>query len=744
MKHKSLFYTLIFASAAFLILFTASPARAYFRGGEITWSCTPQGNFSFTMKLYRDCAGPGTFGDTLWIKSNFPGFDSIGMVRAAIHDITPECDCPAGAALSCATATQTGSGALEEHIYTSDAYFPNGVPLTGVPPVTGYYFAFEGCCRAPTANLASGNSNFAIRSVMYPYWGSSINPCFDQTPIFNERSPIITCSGSSNWYIHKMFDPELDSIACEWARPLHDINTPVTAYNAGYSFNSPLPHMFHDSTNIPATLNPKNGDLAFRSTTTGSFTIVAKITAYRCGLKVAEIFREMPVIVVPCPPNNSPELFVNGILSPWSTTDTVTAGTLVNYLITVTDTDTCQGSVPVGLQTVKLSTFGIQYGAPMMPPIPNAGTWLCLNPPCATLSPVIHYDSTLSGSSPVHTSLIWQTGLQHIATQAGCGTTTNAYDFYFTVTDNFCPVPAKRNYIHRIIVWQEVLSSTPIVCADVQPNGDVLVSWHEAIDTTNTFIGYHLKASGQQGGPFVGVDSLYFVGQNSTTHHGAGADLHPVYYLLQISSQGSPGWHPVASFDTISTLFVEVTGYDTATGITHLGWNPLRTNPLSGTPPEYTIHREYPAGTWSVAGTTTALTSSDTLPPGNKLVRYRVSTSDTVFTSGGPVVCQSNSNIAELLITVGINQHDPEGFILGQNIPNPAGRSTTIPFHLPGPGRITMVVHDIRGSVMTQQVMEGQAGENTFTLDLSGYAAGIYSYTIHYQDSHQRRTMIVE
>jgi hypothetical protein len=96
----------------FLQLIPVATVRAGYLGGEITWECTPQGNFRFIMKLIRDCAAPGTFDDTLWITSNFPGYDSIGMVRMAINDITPLCDRPASAALSCATATQTGSGAL--------------------------------------------------------------------------------------------------------------------------------------------------------------------------------------------------------------------------------------------------------------------------------------------------------------------------------------------------------------------------------------------------------------------------------------------------------------------------------------------------------------------------------------------------------------------------------------------------------------------------------------------------------
>jgi len=743
MKRKSFLSIITLVFALFLLIINPLPAQTHFRGGEITWERTPQANFRLIMKLYRDCAGSGTFGDTLWMKSNVPGFDSIGMVRTAIHDITPECDCPAGAALDCATATQTGSGALEEHIYTSTAFYPNGVPFTGVPPVTGYYLAFEGCCRAPTDNLAPGNSNFAIRSVMYPFQNNPINNCFDNSPAFYERSPIVTCAGSSNWYIHKHLDSELDSISWTFAPPLHDINTPVTAYHTGYNFNSPLPGLVHDSANIPVTINPQNGELSFTSHTTGSFSVVVKATAYKCGHKVAEIFREMPVIIILCSPNNPPVISVDGQPATFYI-DTVYAGALLTYTIAATDTDTCQGSTPSSLQTVKLSTFGKQYAAPMMPPWPGYTFSPCINPLCASLSPVIHYDSMLTGSPSVQTTFTWQTGCQHIASPDGCGTKTNKYDFFFTAIDNFCPVPAKRTILFRVVVISKPpLLSTPIVCADVQSNGDVLVSWHQPEDSLQVFDSYHLYSANHPSGFFTVVDSIFALTQTSYLHQGAGAHLQPIHYLQSVRS-----YHGFAIYgepiDTISTLFVEVASYDTIAGIAHLAWNPLRANPLPGTVPEYTIHREYPAGTWNIAGTTTGLSWSDTLGTGNKLVKYRISTSDTVVTSTGPVVCQSNSNVAELLVSIGITARPAPGFILGQNIPNPAGSSTTIPFYLPEPGEATLVVYDINGRMVAQQHRSGQAGENTIMLDLSGYAAGIYSYSLHFRGAVLRKTMVVE
>ncbi len=723
-------------------LFTAAPVYAGYRGGEIAWECTPGGNFRFMMKLYRDCAGPGIFADTLWIRSNAPGFDSIGMVRTAIHDITPVCNCPAGAALSCATATQTGSGALEEHIYTSDAFFPNGGPLTGVPPVNGYYFAFEGCCRAPATNLASGNTNFALRSVMYPYANVSISTCFDNTPVFGERPPIVTCAGKDYWYIPYGADRERDSIKWAWTQPLLTMNTAVNAYSPGYSFLSPLPSQVHNPSNSQAILDPIFGDIVFCSYTSGVFVVATKATVYKAGIKVAEVLREMPVIVISCPTNSAPGFLVNGQPVSGLVTDSVYAGTILNFSLVASDTDSCAGSGSPAPQTVQLSVYGTQFGIPV-------SKWGCLNPPCAMLSPVIHYDSTIAGSPAVQTTLSWQTTHQHLPDFTyhcpNCPWVTN-YEFFFTVSDNYCPAPAKTSLKYRVVVIPKPqVPSPPVVCADVQLSGNVNLLWHEPQDTASIFAGYYLFSSTQKNGPYTLIDSLFSKGQTSVTHAGTAGQVQPLYYLLQVRSDSTAGKPiPGLPYDTLQTLFVTVAAFDTITGIVDITWNSLRDNPLPGSIPQYFIQREYPAGSWNPVGTTTGLFWSDTLSPGNKVVRYKVFTTDTVFTATGPIVCQSTSNIAELLVNIGLDTYNHSGFALGQNIPNPADKSTTIPFHLPAAGEVLLIVHDMHGKAVLRQNYKATLGENRIDLDLTGYPAGIYSYSIYYQGDIRKKLMMVE
>jgi hypothetical protein len=742
MKYRLFPQILTFLVLVYLFLAVSGEALGYYRGGEITWSCTPNGYHQFTMKLYRDCAGPGTFGDTLWIKSNAPGFDSIGMVRTVITDITPVCDCPAGAALSCATATQTGSGALEEHIYTSQAFFPMGVHLTGAPPPAGYYFVFEGCCRAPSANLAPGNSNFALRSVMYNYCNNNVSTCFDNTPVFKERPVVVACTGKDYWYIPFGADLERDSIKWAWTQPLLTMNTAVNAYSPGYSFLSPLPSQVHNPSNSQAILDPIFGDIVFCSYTSGVFVVATKATVYKAGIKVAEVLREMPVILISCPTNSAPGFLVNGQPVSGTVTDSVYAGTILNFSLVASDPDSCAGSGSSAPQTVQLSVYGTQFGIPM-------SKWGCLNPPCAMLSPLIHYDSTIAGSPSVQTTLSWQTGHQHLPDFTyhcpNCPWVTN-YEFFFSVSDNCCPAPAKTSLKYRVVVIPKPqVPSPPVLCADLHPGGDLTLSWPEPLDTGALFAGYYLFSSTQKNGPYTLVNSLFAKGQTSITHSGTAGQLQPLYYLLQVRSDSTAGKPiPRVPYYTIQTLFLKVAAYDTLTGMVQLTWNPLRDNPLPGSVPQYFIQREYPASSWNIVGTTTGLSWSDTLPSGNKLVRYRVFYSDTIITSAGSTVCQSNSNIAELLVNVGIADDNQDDFSLGQNIPNPAGSTTTIPFSIAEPGEVTLMVHDINGKVVTQQIRRGHAGENTLLLDLSGYAPGIYSYSLHYRGAVCRKTMVVE
>ena len=159
-----------------LFFFVSSDLKAtHYMGGEITWECTSYGNFRFIMKLYRECyldsVNPApNYGDSLSLMTTVPGFSSINMVRLQGYpiDISPVCNSNTWFPhIYCDTSnypywTNPNLGAVQEHIYTSDVAYPNGVPLTGVPPTNGWMFYFQGCCRNPSTNIINA-ANLSYR-----------------------------------------------------------------------------------------------------------------------------------------------------------------------------------------------------------------------------------------------------------------------------------------------------------------------------------------------------------------------------------------------------------------------------------------------------------------------------------------------------------------------------------------------------------------------------------------------------
>ena len=81
------------------------------------------------------------------------------------------------------------------------------------------------------------------------------------------------------------------------------------------------------------------------------------------------------------------------------------------------------------------------------------------------------------------------------------------------------------------------------------------------------------------------------------------------------------------------------------------------------------------------------------------------------------------------------------GWTLGQNIPNPAGNTTRIPFNLPQAGEVTLTVMGANGQVIHRQTVQGEAGSNSLDLNASDWAAGVYYYTMEYCGQRITRKM---
>jgi hypothetical protein len=429
----------------FSLIFSPETSRAsHGMGGEITWTCLGSGEFVFHMKFYRDCNGI-TPSSTIQMATNHP-IGTITMNLVQQNDISPDGFMPDGSTV-CPICSQ-GSfstpivGLVEEYIYESAPVF-----LPGVPPPTGWWFRWGECCRsAALTNLAvPGGNGFANRAVMYPYQGQNMGTCYDNSPYFAEKPSVIQCSNLSMNYQHLSFDAEYDSLAYAFANPIDDSGNNL-AFAPGYSVTNPLPGTL--------TLNGFTGQMEYIPSQGGYFVLVVKVSSYKCGILVSEIYREINVVLNnSCPPvinagisadNIAPVISapfadpVTGLMTSFS--DTVFAGDTVDFTSAFTDADLFTNNDP---QSVTLTSFGTQYGAGYTDPA--AG---CLLPPCATLSNPPPYQAVTSGSENFN----WVTAPIHLGLSMGCVNMANTYHFIWKANDNYCPANATNSEIISITV----------------------------------------------------------------------------------------------------------------------------------------------------------------------------------------------------------------------------------------------------------------------------------------------------
>ena len=618
-------------------------SATHLMGGEITWTCDTGGRYVFQMKLYRDCNG-SIEGPTETMNTNAPGFAAgILMNRVSQTDNSPNCN-TAGPSITCAGATGTTAGAVEEYIYRS-----NAIVLSGVPPVSGWVFWFSDCCRNNAiSNLGISRASFTLRAKMFSYNGANANPCFDNSPQFYEIPRTVICAGYPFVFNHNAVDKELDSLVYAWDHPLND-NTSNTAFIApqipfatDYAYNNPLPDASFDPRNMAAVLNSLSGEVSYTSYTTGTFVLVIKVTAYKCQVKVAEIYREIQVVLNVCPdiipgyPNTPPILAApfpdaSGTYNLY--TDTVYAGENVHFVFSGQDPDL---DASFNFQNLSLTASGLEFD-----PTYSNPNGACFKQPCATLSPSpIGYSTQLV----YNTTFDWNTSCDQLGFNQNCRTFSNTYTFVFKFTDDFCPVPGISTATVTIVLLPPPLVAAPeLKCASVNLNGDVTISWEPPVDTGGTFMSYEVYYSSSPTGQFALIDSVTNFAQTSYTHVGAGADNSPSYYYLVIKSGCNNYIAPDNYTDTIQAM--KLTALNTGNGYARLTWNSTANPLIESNRRQFFIYREYPEGNWALLDIVDAVPGmnmyDDPITACNDTVKYRIEVQDT---SGAG--CTSVSSIA--------------------------------------------------------------------------------------------------
>ncbi len=645
----------------FLLLGKFSKA-SHLMGGEITWQCIKAGpsvgRFVFTVKLYRDCNGiPGP--PSVQLSTNAAGMaGGINCTLAYQNDISPQgAGCP-----TCQNPLGLPN-AVEEFVYNSQPML-----ISGVPPVSGWFFYYTDCCRnAGITNLVNpGSGSFTLRAFMYPYNATNTNPCFDSSPGFAERPILGTCTRTSTRYDQDVRDEELDSVVFEWDTPLNNGFPGVPfQYVVGYSPASPLPSAAQNPLNTPATLNQNTGIVSFTSYTPGVFVIVIKVTAYKCKVKVAEIYREYQVALlgnclIPDPatgtqiwntPPDVSDLLGNSIED---TLIEVVAGDSIEIPFVAYDFEFIQlpGQSPQG-QMIEIKPSSTQFGANFTDT--SSG---CLLPPCAILDPP---PPLLPLSQSIQASLKWYTSCNHLAYISGCSASSNVYSFIIKVLDNVCPSPAVNFNLIRIKVVPPPIYGAPRQrCLDIQDDGTVKLTFlpPSNINTLDSNIQfkaiYIYRSSSGSTGAFSLIDSLSgFTIPNADTiltylDLGANANAGPLTYYLSTVSANSCTEFAESNSDTLSTIFLSGAQFGTDV---NLNWTPMG-NPLPSTSAgDYFVTKDsltFGGGViWQQFGQTNGISYIDPIIYCDSAYNrsYRVEITDTSIAN-----CISRSNISSLFL----------------------------------------------------------------------------------------------
>jgi len=354
-----------------LLFISLNTFASHMIGGEITWKQSG-GTYVFTLKVYVECS-PGTTGFTTSPQAiDVTGHPAMTYINANFVSTTELS--PINCGFSCAGNNTNGS-TFEEYIYRS-----NPVNLGNfTPPASGWFFTWNFCCRNTLQNI-SGSTGFGLtlRSIMYEYNNTASNRLYNTSPEFMVKSPKIFCAGSNVVISQSTVESDGDSISYSFEK-CADGNAPglqLLNYSTPYTVNNPLPGI--------VSLDAVNGDINWQSSTSvvGNFGICVRVDEYRCGVKIASIFREdQYATTITCAPvqsgsfNSGPSFQINSVPSSLYL-DTVNIGDTVSLNLSIYDYDINPNTLTP--QNVQLLTYG-EFGTN------DTSTTGCNAPPCATL-----------------------------------------------------------------------------------------------------------------------------------------------------------------------------------------------------------------------------------------------------------------------------------------------------------------------------------------------------------------------
>ncbi|MEQ8520931.1 MAG: T9SS type A sorting domain-containing protein, partial [Vicingaceae bacterium] len=312
--------------------------------------------------------------------------------------------------------------------------------------------------------------------------------------------------------------------------------------------------------------------------------------------KVAEVYRDLPVVLFDCPPANFKKNIPSIDLKPALTSlfrqsfdTTIEAGALLELDLRALDSDTLSNP-PLHYESITLEVLGRRA----MSSTPNNSV-ACANPPCAYLDSVgngswVDSMNAFIDTSKVEARFFWQTGCEHAYTSGnpfGSWPRKSTYTFVIKAFDNRCPLPSVSFKAFNITVYDSTNIPWQIKGVDASTGGAKL-DWNN-YNLTN-FNAYYLYRREIGTAPWNLLNT--FTNVNTTNYHDQTAltDQKRYEYVMQVND-------PDVCKNGGQVQNVYLTGNLQFNQWIKLNWN--RPQSFAGASGNYEVYRKFGNGTWN-------------------------------------------------------------------------------------------------------------------------------------------------
>ncbi len=275
-------------------------------GGVFSYVCNGGGNYTFTLKMYRDCSDPtGAYFD-----NNAP-FSIYKQEANGTYTLqttifrSPQIVTPLEPAENpCITIPP--NVCVQEGIYTFDYQF------TDWPSASSYHISYQRCCRNATiSNIVTPDQVGATFTVELT---PAAQVLCNNSPVFDNFPPIVVCVNEPLVFDHSATDAEGDQLVYEFCSPLLGggqgggqgcnaiLPNPACPppYTEASFVNPPYSPLNPMGGSPQMAINPLTGMLTGTPNLQGQFVVAVCVKEYRNGQLLSVIRRDFQFNVAVC------------------------------------------------------------------------------------------------------------------------------------------------------------------------------------------------------------------------------------------------------------------------------------------------------------------------------------------------------------------------------------------------------------------------------------------------------------